>query len=200
MKKMIALLVACLLGIIPLTASAKEKVGAHCENLRAISGDITAETFRAFSEINGSCVTNGYKTRIDLFSPGGAALAGIAAYDILRETEGWKNLTVHAYGYIASAATLVFMSGKERLISCNGQFMIHEGYLEDYSGNLDMSTLAALSKKIDRVNQTMAKIYSQATGIDQEAIKEMMAKETTLSAEEAVKFGFATGTIPPKCK
>ncbi|MDF7809920.1 head maturation protease, ClpP-related [Hymenobacter sp. YC55] len=95
-------------------------------------------------------------------------------------------------GIAASSASLVFMAGRKRLMSAHARLMIHNCSGPAQGG------IAQLEQAIEgqrAINESMATVYSNATGISLDEIRAMMAAETWLSAEEALSLGFATGII-----
>jgi ATP-dependent protease ClpP protease subunit len=95
-------------------------------------------------------------------------------------------------GIAASSASLIFMGGRKRLMSAHARLMIH-----NCSGGA-AGQVADLEKAIEgqkAINESMAAVYANATGQPLDKIREMMAAETWLSADEAVALGFATGII-----
>jgi ATP-dependent protease ClpP protease subunit len=183
--------------LLPLNSWAEEDSG-KCKKLNPIVGGINAETFYTVANINTACVSNGHKTHLTLSSLGGETSYGIASFEILRATDGWKNLTTFAYGHVASSATLIFMAGKNRLISCNSKLTVHETTVSGL-GSMRAKELTNAVADVASNNATFASIYAQATKIPHAVVLNIMAESTNMTASEAVKYGFATGTIPEKC-
>lgn len=95
-------------------------------------------------------------------------------------------------GLAASSASIIFMAGRKRMMSAHARLMIHE-----CSGRAE-GGIADLEKGIEgqrQINESMATVYANATGLPLDQIRSMMAAETWLSADEALSLGFATHII-----
>ena len=118
-------------------------------------------------------------------SGGGSVFAGSEIYTTLKEYKG--SIKGKIVGLAASAASVIAMGIKNLEISPTAQIMIHrastwtEGNAEDLQKTID-----AL-KGIDR---SIANAYLIKTGIHQNELLDMMAKETWLDAETAKQLGF----------
>lgn len=126
-------------------------------------------------------------------SPGGDAFEGIAIYNLLREHPA--AITVHVLGLAASAASIIAMAGDTIRMGDSAFLMIHSSSGLVMGNQEDMREFADLLEKID---DSVAKLYATRTGKPVAAITEMMKKETWLSASEAVKAGFADSTVAEK--
>jgi ATP-dependent protease ClpP protease subunit len=95
-------------------------------------------------------------------------------------------------GIAASSASMIFMAGRKRLMRAHARLMIHNcsGPAAGQIGDLEKAIEGQRA-----INESMALLYTHATGLPIEKIREMMALETWLSAEDAVRLGFATGII-----
>jgi ATP-dependent protease ClpP protease subunit len=168
-----------------------------CLKLKPLVGEITAETFTSLNDAI-DCLDAGFKTVQIVSSPGGDTEFGFGSFDRLTEHQNRKQLTTIAYGNVASAAVMVFLAGHERLMSCNSTIFLHEPYNVLEAGVQTISDLAHLSKNIERTFLAMVKIHAKETGQSEERIKALSRANTTLTAKEAVRLGFATGTTK-KC-
>ncbi len=103
-------------------------------------------------------------------------------------------------GLCASIATVILMSApkERRKIYPYGQVMIHNPYIPEYTladsyGSADLAKMAAdLKMEEDR----LLDFYVANTGADRAELKTMMDAETTLNAEQALKFGFVGEILP----
>lgn len=127
---------------------------------------------------------------VNINSAGGDFFDGVAIYNLLREYEGEVNIRV--VGLAASAASIIAMAGDNIEIAESGFLMIHNAWTVAIGNKDDMKEVAAMLGKFD---ESMAKVYSEATGIDEKEVKKMMAAETWLSGDEAVEMGFATAIM-----
>ncbi len=123
-------------------------------------------------------------------SPGGSVLDGYAIYNQLRQSG--KNITVNIDGMAGSIASVIAMAGKTINISEAGRFMIHNPFAAIKG---DAKALQAAAETLKDFQTDLVKIYSNRTKLNQKTIREMMDKETVLTAKEAVSMGFADNII-----
>jgi ATP-dependent protease ClpP protease subunit len=122
-------------------------------------------------------------------SPGGYVDDGVAIYNALAARKG-KTICV-VDGVAASAASIIFMAGEERVMRTGALLMIHdpatysEGTVEDFQKAINQLEAGAKS---------MVSIYSERTGESTEETRATMKAETWLDNEEAVSRGFATSS------
>ena len=121
-------------------------------------------------------------------SPGGDVSAGYAIIDTMNDIK----CPVHtvAMGMTASMAVTIFLNGKkgERSVYKHTELLVHQplggtqGQISDMERNV---------KHGIKLKDQLAKEYSKLTGIELKKMVEMMDRDTILSADEAVKLGFA---------
>lgn len=119
-------------------------------------------------------------------SPGGSIFAARAIEQALRDHKA--KVIVHIDGVAASAASFIAMAGDEIIIGKGAMFMIHKGWTYAWGNASDLTKTAALLEKIDG---TLVSTYAERTGQSPADIAAWMEAETWLTAEEAVKLGFA---------
>ena len=128
----------------------------------------------------------GQPVRVRVNSPGGSVFEGQAMYSALASyTPG---VVVQIDALAASAASFVAMAASRIEIAANAMIMIHNAWGGLYGNAAEHEKAAALLRKID--NQLVEQ-YAARTKQDKEKIREWMAAETWMTAEEAVKNGFA---------
>lgn len=120
-------------------------------------------------------------------SPGGDVFAGRAMETLLAEHPA--KIIAHIDGYAASAASYVALAGEERIISPGGMFMIHKAWTLAWGNADDIRKTAAL---LDQIDETLVSTYAAKTGQSPDQLREWLAAETWLTAEDAVRYGFAT--------
>lgn len=135
----------------------------------------------------------GFPLAIDLFSPGGDALAGLGVYNVLNGYEGKK--TVRIDGVAASAGSLIAMAGDEIHIAANGFIMLHQAWGGALGESSDLKKHAEL---LDQISANYRDTYAARSGQTPEEVEVMMAATTWLTAEDAVAKGFATKVIAAK--
>lgn len=123
-------------------------------------------------------------------SPGGSIFAGAEIYTRLMDYPGQVNFDILSVS--ASAASAVSMAaakeGNRCRISPMGMMFIHNIQNKVQGDYRDMEDAA---ENLRKVNSTIISAYQKKTGIPEEKLQEMLDKETWLTAEEAVKLGFA---------
>lgn len=123
---------------------------------------------------------------VEINSGGGDVFAGSEIYTKLKEQK--KNVTTKIYGLAASAASVIAMAGNKVSISPTAQIMIHNvsgGAQGDYK---EMEHTADILKGW---NKSISNPYMLKTGMSQDELLRLMNKETWLTAQDAVKYGFA---------
>lgn len=118
-------------------------------------------------------------------SGGGSVVAGMAMYDaIARMTQ---KTTAKIIGMAASAATYPTLACDSVEMARNATFMIHP-----VSGGL-YGTIAEIERDLDymaELEQRMLAIYAAKALIPLARIRELVARTSYLSAQEALDFGF----------
>lgn len=157
-----------------------------------IYGDITSwecEKSDVSSYTLASLIQNSKAKQITVCinSYGGETAEGLAIYNALR------NHTAHVItrcdGFACSAASIVFMAGKERIMNEASLLMIHnawtyaEGNAEDLRKEADA---------LDTISRTAANVYLEHINITEAALQELLNAESWITPEEAVAMGFAT--------
>lgn len=120
-------------------------------------------------------------------SYGGSVSEGLAIYSLLADFKG--NLTTIVDGFACSAASVIFMAGKTRIVPENGLLMIHNAWT-NASG--DSNAMKKVAEDLEKITQPSINIYVSKTGMLESKIKEMMDKQTWITSQEAFDFGFAT--------
>lgn len=98
-----------------------------------------------------------------------------------------------------SIGSMIMQSADVRLISKHGEVMVHNPMLPELK-YVNANELESHLVKLRELESAMYNIYQMFIGGDEQVIKELMDKETYLSPEEAVKFGFADMVIDMKPK
>lgn len=132
----------------------------------------------AIAEANGDDIV------VVINSNGGDVQAGQEMYTLLRAYTG--KVTIRVYSLAASAASVVAMAGDSE-ISPVAQLMIHNVSCRASGDHRDMEHTAAV---LVNANEALAAAYVAKTGKPKEEVLALMAKETWLTAEQAVQEGF----------
>lgn len=124
---------------------------------------------------------------VEINSPGGDYFAGLAMYNMLRSSG--KTITTKVMGVAASAATIVFAAGDVREMPKNTMLMVHNpanfegGTAQEHREMADM---------LDKIAVGARSVYTRNSTLSDEEVVEMLAKDTWISADEAVGMGLAT--------
>lgn len=124
--------------------------------------------------------------RIMINSGGGDVFAGQAIYSMLKRHEAKKR--VYIDGLAASIASVIAMAGDEIIMPQNAMMMIHNSWTFA-AGNKD--DLRKIADSMEKIDETLIGVYEAKTGLDPGEIKQMLDAETWMTADEAVKKGFA---------
>ncbi len=144
--------------------------------------------------------SNGSKNiELTINSGGGSVFEAFAIYDYLKTSN--LNVNVKIVGVAASAASVLALAGDTLpTMTENSVIMIHNAWMpvismqgmnsdeiRDYQEELEKD-----ARLMDALNLKIAKIYSNATGLDLEKIQQMMSDETWIFSEEALELGFVS--------
>jgi ATP-dependent Clp protease, protease subunit len=123
-------------------------------------------------------------------SYGGSVFAGASIYNALKEHKG--KVIVKVDGKAMSAASVIAMAGDEVHMSPVAVMMIHNPLTGAYG---DMHDLRKVADILDTVKESIVNAYITKTGKSAEEISSMMDDETWMSANVAVKNGFANSVL-----
>lgn len=128
--------------------------------------------------------------KVIINSPGGDVQAGQEIYSILK---GIKNhVTVEVQSIAASAASMVAMAGDNVRMSPVSLLMIHNASTCTSGDYRDMQHTADV---LQTVNTAIMQAYIAKTGKTEAELREMMDKETWLTANQCIEHGFADEII-----
>lgn len=135
---------------------------------------------------------NAKRITVKINSLGGDVNHALAIHDLLAEHPAL--VTTQINGLCASAATIVAMAGKERRMSKNALFLIHQ--CSAYVGRANQEQLAQELETQKTVNGRMLDIYTAACNGREAEISELLKANNGLgkwlTATEAKDFGFVT--------
>lgn len=128
---------------------------------------------------------------VKLFSHGGDLDASWALYDLFACNP--SPIVMAAFGHIGSGATMVFFGGDIRLIGQNATFFIHD---IQYTVRGSHTELQALAKRALKLRKRLVDMYCRESGQSRSKVIKWMAEETTFTALQAVRLGFADRILP----
>lgn len=124
---------------------------------------------------------------LEINSYGGDVFAGLSIYNMLKASG--KKINVKVMGVAASAASLIMMAGDTRSMPKNTMVMVHNPWGVAVGNSAEMRETADL---LDKIGVGLHETYAKVTGLGDDELKAMLAKDTWLSADESLEFGFAT--------
>lgn len=122
-------------------------------------------------------------------SHGGDAEEGFAIYNELRRyaKENKARVKTFAESRLGSIATIIFLAGDDRELSCDLQPFVHKAYFDT-----DEEITDSQKNELDILNKRLAKHYSEHTDLTFEEALELMENETFIPTEMAKEMRFAT--------
>lgn len=125
--------------------------------------------------------------KVYINSGGGDVFAGQAIHSMLKRHRA--SVTVYIDGLAASIASVIAMAGDKVIMPKNAMMMIHNAWTWGVGNSADFRKLA---DDLDKINETIKTTYlDKASNVDETKLIELMDNETWLSAEDAIKYGFA---------
>ncbi|MDR2582064.1 MAG: ATP-dependent Clp protease proteolytic subunit [Fibromonadaceae bacterium] len=137
-------------------------------------------------------IRNGYqKIHLLISSPGGSVFHGLSLYNFLYGIP--LEVDTYNFGSVDSIGVILFCAGKNRYSVPNARFLIH-GVNFQVGGptGFDEKMLEEHLKSLQIDQQNIAKVIAFTTGKKEDDIKNDMHNRTTLSPEEAKKYGLVT--------
>lgn len=123
---------------------------------------------------------------VRLNSGGGDVFEGIEIYNYLKSLD--NHVTIEITSLAASAASLIAMAGDKIVVRTGANMMIHEASTIAFGNKSEIQkTLNAL----ETVDTSIIDIYEERTGLDRDDLINYIKNETWLTANQAIKLGFA---------
>lgn len=136
---------------------------------------------------------DGKELVVEINSVGGDVMAGLGIYNMLRAwAKDGKTVKTRVTGVAASIASIIALAGDEREMPKNTFAMVHQASTFAVGTADDMRDAA---DTLDKVDGSLRGIYMDRMGVDEAKAKEIMAKDTWLTADESLELGFATALI-----
>lgn len=137
-----------------------------------------------------NALEDGEDVTVIINSGGGDVVSGQEIYSILK---GVKNhVTVDVQSMAASAASMIAMAGDTVRMSPVSLLMIHNASTCASGDYRDMQHTAEV---LQTVNAAIMEAYSRKTNLTYDELKDMMDRETWLTANQCVEKGFADEII-----
>ena len=123
-------------------------------------------------------------------SYGGEVAEGLAIYNALKRHKA--KIKTYADGFACSIASVIFMSGDERIMYNSSLLMIHNAWVST-SGNAN--DLRAEADALEKITQASINAYMSNVNITEEELKILLNSDTWLLPSEALEMGFATSVV-----
>lgn len=131
------------------------------------------------------------EVELHINSYGGSVFAGIAIYNILKNSG--KKITAYIDGACASAATFILMAASTIFMPENTQLLVHRASTFGWGNCKD---LRAIADDLDHLDQTtLVPTYKARFTGSEEELLELLDKEEWLDAEKAKEYGFVDEII-----
>ena len=168
--------------------------GDIAHNRGGLSGLLQANSDQSSYDLANqvAAIPEDYAITVHINSNGGEVKEGLGIYNVLKS----RNVTTICEGFAASAASVIFVAGKTRIMQPASLLFIHTAQMEA-RGNSDDFEKAAEDLRI--VTAAAVAAYKEAgITVDDETLDGMLKAETWITPEEAVAFGFATQVAEPE--
>lgn len=126
-------------------------------------------------------------------SPGGSVYGGLAVYNALVQSDA--DIVTHVDGLAASIASVIAMAGDRIVMAENAMLMIHAPSSTASGGSEELRIAADV---LEKLHANLAEIYRKRSGQSPEAIAELMAADSWLSASAARALGLCTEIAPSR--
>jgi ATP-dependent Clp protease protease subunit len=146
----------------------------------AVAEDIIIN-LRALDRVSGANIS------LIINSGGGDINSGFAIYDTMEACRSKIIGTV--LGSCCSMASLIFQGCDTRIIAKNARFMIHDASMT--IGEVSKLELHQYIKELKSLDGMYNKILADRAGLDIDTVEDLRNKETYLSAEQVVEYGWA---------
>lgn len=135
---------------------------------------------------------NKHVAKIDLYinSQGGSVFEGIGIYNILKRTRAYKRVFID--GCAASIASVIAMAGNAIYMPKSSIQMIHNAWTWTYGNAQELRKTA---DDLDKINSVVVSAYQSRFKGTEEELKELLDKETYLTADECLKYGLCTKVV-----
>ena len=152
--------------------------------------DLPSDATDAFSLKDALNAVDTPNLTVRINSYGGSVSEGLAIYSLLSDFKGHLKTIVD--GFACSAASIIFMAGKERVVPENGLLMIHNAWTEARG---DSNAMKKVAEDLEKITQPSVNIYCLKTGMSEQEIKAKMDREEWITSKEAYEWGFSTSQV-----
>ena len=130
------------------------------------------------------------KITVHINSYGGEVAEGLAIYNALKT----RDVTTICDGFAASAASIIFCAGKERIMNAASLLFVHNALIFGASGNADDLEKQAADLRV--MTGAIKAAYREAgVTLGDKALDALLDAETWITPVDAVNMGFATSVM-----
>ena len=155
---------------------------------------VSAESVSRAIESNPHCKN----ILVRISSPGGNAYDGMAIRAMLAAHPADKVCEVE--GLAASAGSIIAMGCGKIRMHTGSAMMVHEASARMPDKGCNADDLRKMLAGIETLNDGMASVYAERTGMSKAKCRDMMAAETWLTPADAKKKGFCDEVVPGTAK
>lgn len=156
------------------------------KNIIQVVGGIDEESYQAFSaQLSEFEKNKAADIFVELSSAGGHAYDALAFYSRMRLSP--CNVTVLAYGLVASAAVLVLAAGDRRLMAKEAWVMVHEDSVHKLSGKV--TEVEKFGRHMRRLEDQWNRLMADRTKLSFEGWAALHKAESHLSADDCLRHG-----------
>lgn len=157
--------------------------------LSAVSWDSVAEQLAELPEGEG--------IELLINSRGGIVGEAWAIYDSLRATG--REISAEVVGECSSAATIILLAAAKdaRRSHPSATFLFHFPYVDGIWGPMYADDVQKVADQLTKSGERLLDLYVERTGVEREAMRELMAQDKSVSAEDALALGFISEIIAP---
>jgi len=124
---------------------------------------------------------------LHIYSDGGDAFMGFSIYEFIKKNK----VPIYTYidGYIASAATFMYLAGEKRFMNRNASVLIHQistsfwGKFEELKDECENTT---------NLMNNLITLYTENTQIKEKKLRKLLKRELFLTFDDCKKIGFYT--------
>lgn len=122
-------------------------------------------------------------------SPGGDVMDGLTIANYLMQHPA--KVTVRVEGQAASIASVIMMAGEERVMGLGTSVFVHD----PISGLIgDADEMRAMADELDKIRDGIIEVYQSRVNLSRDELITLMRDDTRMTADEAIAWGFATGS------
>lgn len=129
---------------------------------------------------------------IDINSPGGSVVDGLALYDVIQGLRAkGSHVTTRAVGGAFSMGAVILQAGDDRVVTPHAKLLIHEGS-QTIQGTMTRGEQEDMKGFVDMLLSDIADILESRSKLSRRQIlNRWKRKDWYIDAEEAVNLGFA---------